>query len=941
MMKKFLEYVYQLIRHRAYWIVGVTLILCVLSLFYVSDINIKSSFLDLLPQNDPLVQEYQYREQTIGNTEYLTILLSLPEEKQIPKDAGKAKLLEVAGKIKQGLIDSPEIESVRYRQEQAISEQFAFLYAFDESKIKSLGTHREELNALKSEFTTGSQLEPDLAEAYGSIAEKVKVLSGSDSTTAEDSTDPDQLFEEFSQYNKKVINTLDNLGAIPEVNRELNNFLEDLELTSQEVKKQTSSGYFSKDGTMLLMNAKPRYPSQRGVAYSKKITRIAERTVSHYRTQDIVGEEVSVQLTGPYVIASQTDQTLKLDMLTTTLISSIGILVVFFFGLGSKLYSSLIILPLGIALLFTFAWTKFSVGGFNLITSFLPALVLGLGIDYGIHILVRYGEERSRHVRTTKALKTTLMKKGSGTLLAAVTTSFVFTSLLFSQSKGFVEMGIITSVGILVSFLVYVFVLPSLLIIYQRWFQRKSEVQLFDYREGLKKIVQWAVDRKRFFAIGIAVLTCIAGFQASQLEFQFVSGELAPKVESIKTSQKVQEQFSPQATSMGPMFIFFPDNEKQLISISSKLQNIDQVTKINSIETYLPEDMNKKIESLNELSDISSAVPVLNNLKHNLENRDVITQKLERLIRELSSIQFSLTTSGRSERLSQSNQLLNQLAQIRKRLQSLDTSRWNGEVESLIAHVNELEQRISEVKKLPKETEGIKGLSKVLPESITSMFTTPQGEYIIYASVRGSIYKPDVLDNFVKKIEEFTDDYFGTPLIQYRLEHYMRRDFWVSTGLAALIIMFVLWRGIGNIKEALLVVIPLVLSYVWMLGGMRTFGLNFNFINLTISPLLIGVGIDNGLHLLYRWREERAAGDENVIAEVFSHTGLAIVMTSLTTITVFASLLIARTPGLRILGFSALLGVGFNMVFSLTALPVALALAFPKRDQYNSRRNDS
>ncbi|MFP4647397.1 MAG: MMPL family transporter [Candidatus Acetothermia bacterium] len=117
--------------------------------------------------------------------------------------------------------------------------------------------------------------------------------------------------------------------------------------------------------------------------------------------------------------------------------------------------------------------------------------------------------------------------------------------------------------------------------------------------------------------------------------------------------------------------------------------------------------------------------------------------------------------------------------------------------------------------------------------------------------------------------------------------------------------------------------------------------MNFNFINLTISPLLIGIGIDNGLHLLHRWREEDTEdGKKESIEVVFSRTGLAIATTSLTTIAVFGSLLIARTPGLRVLGFTALMGVGFTMLFSLTALPAILALAFPDRDQYNSPRDD-
>lgn len=63
-------------------------------------------------------------------------------------------------------------------------------------------------------------------------------------------------------------------------------------------------------------------------------------------------------------------------------------------------------------------------------------------------------------------------------------------------------------------------------------------------------------------------------------------------------------------------------------------------------------------------------------------------------------------------------------------------------------------------------------------------------------------------------------------------------------------------------RRAILAGSPLVLGYLWMLAGMRLLGFSFNFINITISPLLIGVGVDNGIHMLHRYLEERAFDPE-------------------------------------------------------------------------------
>jgi hypothetical protein len=129
----------------------------------------------------------------------------------------------------------------------------------------------------------------------------------------------------------------------------------------------------------------------------------------------------------------------------------------------------------------------------------------------------------------------------------------------------------------------------------------------------------------------------------------------------------------------------------------------------------------------------------------------------------------------------------------------------------------------------------------------------------------------------------------------------------------------------------LLAAAPLVLGYVRMLGGKRVLKIPFNFINITISPLLIGVGVDNGVYLLVRYMEERGVNREGAMERSGKTTATAVIVTSVTTLAVFGSLLLARTPGLRVLGICALLGVGFALLFTLLFLPAAFRVERGKR----------
>ena len=176
-----------------------------------------------------------------------------------------------------------------------------------------------------------------------------------------------------------------------------------------------------------------------------------------------------------------------------------------------------------------------------------------------------------------------------------------------------------------------------------------------------------------------------------------------------------------------------------------------------------------------------------------------------------------------------------------------------------------------------------------------------------------------------------SDKYFGMPLVAKQLENYMKRDFFLSTGIAVVLILFVLWRSMGSWLKALLAASPLILGYVWMLGGMRLLHIDFNFLSIVISPLLIGIGVDNGIHILHRTMEERLLRPEGHLERGLSTTAVSVLVTSMTTMLVFGSLLIARTPGLKMLGISALLGIGFSLVFSLVFLPAALRVEGGKR----------
>jgi predicted RND superfamily exporter protein len=318
-------------------------------------------------------------------------------------------------------------------------------------------------------------------------------------------------------------------------------------------------------------------------------------------------------------------------------------------------------------------------------------------------------------------------------------------------------------------------------------------------------------------------------------------------------------------------------------------------------------------------------------VERSFEERSAVGAQIRGLLAQFALLQYGASLNGEVEVALMSNEILAQLREIQLRLSSLDLDWAQESVASLRVALQELDTNLQQLRDLPPVEALLRDILNAYPEGIRSRYLTPDGKFVVQARVSQSVFDGGNLAEFDRFVASFSSDYFGMPLAAQRLEEHMKRDFFLSTLLAAVLIVLVLWRSLRGWVRAVLAASPLVLGYIWMLGGMRLFSIDFNFLSITISPLLIGIGVDSGIHILHRTMEERRLSLEGAIERGASATAVAVLVTSLTTMLVFGSLLVARTPGLRMLGASALLGIGFSLLFSLLFLPAALRIEGGKR----------
>jgi hypothetical protein len=210
-----------------------------------------------------------------------------------------------------------------------------------------------------------------------------------------------------------------------------------------------------------------------------------------------------------------------------------------------------------------------------------------------------------------------------------------------------------------------------------------------------------------------------------------------------------------------------------------------------------------------------------------------------------------------------------------------------------------------------------------LPASIRERFMTRSGRFLGMLQPVGDVFDPTFLDEYVAASRRVSSEATGFPVVFHQMSMRIAKGFYRAVVVGAILVFVILLIDYRELRATLLAMIPLSIGVLWMLGGMRLFGLSFNFANLVGVPLILGVGIDNGVHVVHRLRLEGGAG----MSTVLRHTGRAILIASLTTMIGFGSLALASHQGIASLGKILLLGVGACLVTATVVLPNVLVAA--------------
>ena len=628
------------------------------------------------------------------------------------------------------------------------------------------------------------------------------------------------------------------------------------------------------------------------------------------------GGRLKVTLTGmPAIVADET-RVLARDIALTSAVALLGILALFFLGFRSLRQTVLGLLPLLIGMLWTLALVHLLFDTLNLVTSAFIVTLLGLGIDFAVHLLSRFNEGRLAGKEPREAAERALLGAGPGILTGALTTAGAFIALASSEFLAFAQLGIITGVGLICVLLVTLSVMPAMLVTPRlRFLQGKGKPKTISRSFfGLPDLVV----KYRLPVILVGVGSAVAMLVAAQsIPWSYDYMKLMPSgLASVEAMGKVtrKSDFSAEVSAVVASSI------EEARAFQKQLEAKETIRRSESLAAYLPLEQQQKMALLARLAPLvkDRAKPAPADL-----DLEAVQEAVEELKDTLEESRFEAKSGGATREAALLDKPLAALERLEAALEQVpeaDATRRLGKLQaSLLDGLQQglkiLEQNIA--------SEGItaKGLLAQLPPGMRDRLYS-DGSFAVIAYPAKPIWDKAFLGQLIKDLRAVHPEATGFPVTHWETSSAIERGFKDASIIALLVLVVLLTIDFRSPRYTLLALAPLGMGVAWMWGGLSLLGLSYNFVNIIAFPLIIGIGVASGVHILHRYRQE----DERHIAPVVRHTGMAIFLSAATTMVGFGSLSLASHEGAASLGNVLLLGVGACLLTAVLFLPAVIAL---------------
>lgn len=638
-------------------------------------------------------------------------------------------------------------------------------------------------------------------------------------------------------------------------------------------------------------------------------------------------QNLQAGLTGIEVVEGQETDIATRDSTIATIIASVLIAILLMLAFHSIRGPMLAMIALFIAIAWSFGILTITIGHLQVISVVFTVILLGLGIDFAIHLKASFENLRHDHDDSEEGFRDALVQTfritGPGILTGALTTAAAFMTTLLTDFTGVAEMGFIASVGVLLCLLAMFTVYPALLRLVKPGHEHfkpmaNRRLHFFD----TKWVIPFA--RHPWATVSIAlVLTGISSYFAiTHVRFDYDLLKLQPvNAPAMNWARRI-------STDGGESIYFGVSVCKDIQQARQRMTEFAKLDLVQpnfgGIGMLFPHDEQQKLDQLNQLKtqlgDQLAPTPLTEKL--------ATAQQIEQLRTQLSALQLAINGASFFK---MPDVIKKELAIVGQSVLALNKDMFQWDKDTMPARVGRLNLWFNTLQlQVAKQVAPVLDTSPLtpadVPQTLLNAYHDEKGRWTleVYPKLADgqSPLAPEFLPTFVKQLKSVDPKITGV-LIQIYQSGKLIRDAYVKAGALALLIVFVIVLvDFRNVHDTLLAMLPVAIGFSLTFAIMQLFGMQINPANIIVLPLMFGIGVDSGVHVLHRYRQH----PEDDPPGLTQATGKGITITTLTTVIGFACMMLAQHRGIRSLGFVVSLGLILTLLSCWTVMPAWLVL---------------
>jgi hopanoid biosynthesis associated RND transporter like protein HpnN len=627
-------------------------------------------------------------------------------------------------------------------------------------------------------------------------------------------------------------------------------------------------------------------------------------------------------LTGQPVLENDEMMTSQKDSNTATWLAIIGIALLYMLAYRSWRFPVFTVATLLVGTAWSLGWLTLTVGHLNILSASFVVMLIGIG-DYGVLWITRYGQERERGADLETAMRICAGSVGRGILTAGLTTALAFFATMLADFKAVEELGWIAGCGVFLCALACFIVLPALVTLWDRrgTRERRSAPPVLSLAEIKNQRRQWLpfLMRRPRLVVGVSLgLALVLAFCARGTRYDHNLLHMQARgLDSVRWEETLIDNTAGASWHA----LTYTTTPEEALALKTRFEKLPTVSMVVEAASLVPRDQERKLEQLKDIQFRLRRLPKRGVvIPHALPNMGKITRGLRRLFWNMVEIYPAGLVPPDLPKYPDA------YGALRKSLETLEDKLRTISPDLAAQKLKSFEEALTG--DLAEDLHKLRDVSTPasisiadLPAGFRERYIGKTGKWLVSVFAKESLWDYEPLAAFIKQVQTVDPDITGKPITTLEGLRSMKEGFILAAVYAFIVIVVVLLFDFQSWKFTLLALAPLVMGLCAAAGIMTLLHIPFNPANMIVVPLIIGVGTDNGVHVLHDFRSRRGG-----VYTLTRATGQGIMVKALATVLGFGTLMISNHRGIYSLGLALTLGVTCCMLTALVFLPALLRL---------------